>query len=287
MRVTIVLCTVALLAGAAGASARVLHVSISGSDDSLGTATAPLRTIAKASTLVSTGDTVLIRAGEYFERRLSIDHGGTAGSPVVFRAAPGATVVINHGLRIPSWSADGGSVYRGMPVFPNSQNDLPARTTRVVVDGRALVHAASRQAMSAGTFWVDGAGQVFVWAHGGTSPSGRTVYVINWKDDYKPGIFVNAQHVVLDGLVLRAAETAIWAGSFACWGSNSITTSQPGGLTIRNCDIGYAWQYALRLDSYRDVLMENCEVLQCGLTNWPRGSTGWPHAIIGWDGHDV
>lgn len=62
-------------------------------DTNPGTAAQPLRSIGAAAALAQPGDTVLVHAGVYRER-VTPARGGTAGQPIVYRAAPGEAVVV-------------------------------------------------------------------------------------------------------------------------------------------------------------------------------------------------
>jgi len=66
------------------------------SDGGAGTATQPFCTIVKAATVASAGQTVLVVGGTY-NGRVSVAHSGTAGSPIIFQAAPGADVIVTGG----------------------------------------------------------------------------------------------------------------------------------------------------------------------------------------------
>jgi hypothetical protein len=73
--------------------------SILGSDNNAGTtATAPLASLQAAADLVHPGDTVLVMNGTYTNGGndvLTISTSGTAGAPIIFEAAPGATPIID------------------------------------------------------------------------------------------------------------------------------------------------------------------------------------------------
>src|SRR5215475_9233920 len=70
-----------------------------GSNNNAGTsATSPLGTLQAAANLVKPGDTVLVMNGTYTNGGndvLTISTSGTAGAPITFEAAPGATPIIN------------------------------------------------------------------------------------------------------------------------------------------------------------------------------------------------
>ncbi|HLT30409.1 MAG TPA: right-handed parallel beta-helix repeat-containing protein [Myxococcaceae bacterium] len=75
---------------------RLWYVSTSGNDSAsdAGTEARPLRTIARAISLVRPGEAVIIREGVYPERLRIEERDGTADAPITVRAAPGETVVL-------------------------------------------------------------------------------------------------------------------------------------------------------------------------------------------------
>ena len=78
--------------------AATYYVSLAGNDTSLGTSTAPFRTVKKGISILNPGDTLIIRAGtyteglEYYNR---IPSGLDDAHRTVIKAAPGETVVLN------------------------------------------------------------------------------------------------------------------------------------------------------------------------------------------------
>jgi hypothetical protein len=86
------------------ASANNVYVSPSGSDQNLGTSTAPLATIAAASKRVGPGDTVYLMPGQYSEAIVPVTS-GTAQNPITYKSAgPGPAVIssVNVGILISS-----------------------------------------------------------------------------------------------------------------------------------------------------------------------------------------
>ncbi len=75
---------------------RTLYVSPTGDDTADGSETQPLRSISRAAELVSPGDTVLIRGGEYADT-LDVVVSGSAQRPITFRGAKGEKVVFTGG----------------------------------------------------------------------------------------------------------------------------------------------------------------------------------------------
>jgi parallel beta-helix repeat protein len=279
------------------ASATSLYVATTGSDNNPGTSAQPLRTIQAAADKVQAGQTVIVKGGVYYERVINIRRGGTTTAPVTFRAAPGERVVIDHGLRVQSWQSDTGSVFKAKIIpFP----DMTASefkyddTIAVVVGDKPLKRVQSRSSLVAGSYWVESSsGLLYVWAPDGSSPQGKETVIVNWSKS-GPGIFIwndgnysggkagPVANIVFDGFIHRGAEAAIWASNFDVR-SGAVNEN----LTIKNCQIAHNYQYALRLDGWKGAVLQNCNIYNNGLVNWPRGSNGWPHAIISWQTQSV
>ncbi len=264
------------------------YVAPNGDDANAGSITKPFRTIQHAVGKVKAGQTVLVRGGVYYERRINFNAAGTLAAPITFKAAPGERVVIDHGLRVPSWQLEAGSVYSGAPEYvANAPKD---KTLAVVIAGRPLEQVTG--ALREGTWSLEpGTGLVRVWAFGGVNPAAQEVVIVNSSDDFnfRTGIYMDNNgsggaigHVVFDGFIHRGAETAVWATNF---GRKEVKNE---GLTLKNCVIAFNWQYALRLNGWKGALMDNCDVYGNGLVHYPvTKEVVWPHAIIGWDGDDV
>ncbi len=74
--------------------AATYHVSPGGNDSDSGTAAAPWKTLSHAASTAIAGDTVEVATGTYPER-VTFPRSGTAAAPITFRAAPGATPVLD------------------------------------------------------------------------------------------------------------------------------------------------------------------------------------------------
>ena len=81
------------LLGAALCGAKEYFVSNAGNDKNEGSRERPFKTICKAVTMVKPGDVVTVRGGVYREM-MDIRAAGTPEKPIVFRGAPGETVLI-------------------------------------------------------------------------------------------------------------------------------------------------------------------------------------------------
>jgi hypothetical protein len=256
---------------------KTYYVSTKGSDEDSGSFEAPFQTITQAAKVAKAGETIFVREGTYYERRVSLQNSGTADAPITLASTPGETVVIDHGLRVSSWSAEGGGVYRGTPIY--SSADSPENTVRVIVGGQPLLKVSDRGQLKEGTFWVDSSGALEVWASGGVDPGTQETLVLNRPagdvdGNDQVGIFVEqtANYVVIDGFIDRAADNGVWA--YTDYGENQ-------GLVVKNCEIKYSWDNGIRLDHWNGALIENCNIHNTDQVALPRGKFAWPTAIIG------
>lgn len=120
------------------------YVSPSGSDSNPGSISRPWRTISKAASVASAGDTVYVRGGTYAEQ-VTLYKSGTASSPINFQAYPNETPAITgNSLGMTSWSAlvsiSGSYItFSGFEVSYSSYIGLIIKGTHDVVD-RAYSH---------------------------------------------------------------------------------------------------------------------------------------------------
>ncbi|MCP4688768.1 MAG: DUF1565 domain-containing protein, partial [Desulfobacterales bacterium] len=82
-----------ILLTAGAPCAETYYASPSGDDAASGSSTRPWRTLQHAADMVSAGDVLIIRSGEYAGFRAQ--SGGAAGAPITFRADAGASVALN------------------------------------------------------------------------------------------------------------------------------------------------------------------------------------------------
>ena len=126
-----------LLALASTASARELHVAITGDDGADGSAAHPLRTVQRGAQLSQSGDTVTVHAGMYRERV----HPPTGG--VTFQAAAGEAVTLSGAEPVGGWELVGTDTWRTAlpsgPFFGNF-NPYSDRIRGDWFDPEGLVH---------------------------------------------------------------------------------------------------------------------------------------------------
>lgn len=151
------------LAVAAPAFARELHVSTNGDDANDGTAGSMLRTISAAALRAEPGDVISVHAGVYRERVNPPRGGESDAKRIVYRAAPGETVVITGAEVVKGWEKVEHDTWKA--IIPNSffgdfnpYSDLihgdwfnpkgrPHHTGAVYVDGHWLTEAAKLDAV--------------------------------------------------------------------------------------------------------------------------------------------
>jgi hypothetical protein len=93
------------------------HVSIKGSDQNLGSESAPFKTISKAATVAQPGDIVTVHEGIYREW-VNPARGGTETQRIVYQAASKEKVTITGAEIIKDWSNIEGNIWK--TVIPNS-----------------------------------------------------------------------------------------------------------------------------------------------------------------------
>lgn len=91
------------------------YVSSNGDDSNPGTEASPWKTIQKAASLVTAGNTVVVQAGD-FPERVTVDHAGSDGLPITFEAQG---PVVMHGFTVNSDYI----VIRGFEITDTPNND--------------------------------------------------------------------------------------------------------------------------------------------------------------------
>lgn len=91
-----------------------IYVSPTGSDSNSGSIDAPLKTIAKAASLLQNGQAaeIVLRGGEYRETVTLNVSGAGETQPIILRGYEGETATINGCDPVAGWSIDTGTVYK-------------------------------------------------------------------------------------------------------------------------------------------------------------------------------
>ena len=128
-------------------------VATNGNDSANGSIGGPFATIQRGlDAATKPGDTVLVRPGEYFERGVIFKASGTPAQPITLRGevVNGIRPTLNMGLRVPTWTQAGGSIFKGRPILGNARDREAEylsgnkRDMRVIVNGRSLVQVRSK-----------------------------------------------------------------------------------------------------------------------------------------------
>ena len=169
--------------------AGAIRVAPGGSDLAPGTASAPVRTIARAIAIAPSGGTVVVAGGTYRESLV------VQGKTLTIQNAPGQAVWLDGSQRVDGWVQDGTAWRRdgwtarfdhsptytqGAPdsttpywQFVNPQtNPMAAHPDQVFVDGAALRQVRYRSQVTTGTFFLD---EVTSKLYIGSQPGGHTV----------------------------------------------------------------------------------------------------------------
>jgi hypothetical protein len=158
------------------ATGTVYHVKPGGddSDDGLTEPTA-FATVARGLSVAQAGDEIRLHDGRYFEGDLSAPRSGTATNPIVVRAAPGATPILDgtDTAFSPSFTSVGSNVYRTPAAL--------AAGSAAYVDGTHLFRYASltdlqNDKWGVPGFYSDGS-HMYVRFPNDDAPGGHTVTV--------------------------------------------------------------------------------------------------------------
>ena len=267
---------------------RSWYVSPEGNDSNPGTLNSPFKTIQFASTKTLPGDEVILRKGIYRERFIKPAVSGTITQPITYRNYLSEKPVLDFGLEVGTWSLNGGNVYKAVPKF--LANDLKNANEGLLINDVPYAKVKLLDQVTEGKFYSDDLdGTIYVYPIGGGSPEGKDVSVINYKGyetcdaNSSTGLILGdgCSHFVtnlnFEGLVFRAAFSGIAAIK---WQGGQLNTR------FKNCEITNMYQYAIVLWYCGDLVIDNCNIHNAGLVNYPRGTAEangltWPHAIIG------
>jgi len=282
-----------LLGLCAPAGAAVYHVAQrhpQASDQNLGTAERPWKTISHAAQVLQPGDTVIVHGGVYREH-VRPARGGKPEAPITYQAAPGEEVIITGADLVTEWQRVPGEkpiwAHRPWPYkFPVHGAPPPVgRCEQVIVDGKLLRPVLTREEMSPGTFCADTEVQVlYLWLADGSDPRQHTVeasvrnrcFGFQWK---QPGV----DYLVVRGFVMRYGANMAQRGLLYCVGNhwlienNVIEWANGNGLSfrgeghvLRGNICRYNGQMGLG-GGGRDILLENLQLLYNNQKGFPAG----------------
>jgi hypothetical protein len=216
-----VLPLILFLLAAGPAMAATYCVAPQGNDSSLGTEAAPWKTLQKVAAAVQPGDTVRIKAGEYFVGpTLTVRQAGTAEKPITYQVYGDGEVRITGSTVLPAgaWTHVKGKIYStpiSQPALAVFRGDLPLHNP----GDRAKIESVDT--MIPNSFYVS-KDTLYVWLEDGSDPKNSVMRAA-------PGHVIslhNCHYSVFDGLTVE-------------YGFNGIKDqgTETHHITIRKCII--------------------------------------------------
>lgn len=178
--------------------AATYYVATNGSDSNSGTEAQPWRTLQKAAASVQAGDTVGIRAGDYFVGATwKINRAGTPEKPITYRAYGDGEVRITNATVLPSgsWTRLKDNIYYTQitpPVTSVFQNGIPLHEP----GDPAKIYSVD--GMIPNSFYISGT-TLYVWLEDGSDPKNSVMRV-------SPGHVVSlydCHYTVFEGLTVE------------------------------------------------------------------------------------
>lgn len=247
------------------------YVAPWGDDDSLGTFTAPWRTINKSATTMVAGDSVLIRGGIY-EESINPANSGTVGAPITYANYSGEEVVVEGGEEITGWTQESGNRYYAPVYFTPSPRFSSSRDPAGNLGGLVLQDGAKmRYAMSPGFAEVDSPGEYYMNDSAGMGPPYTLyVYVRDLGSGYDPNNYQMIIGCRRKGFDLDGGEDyqAVNGLIFRDYNDNAIHSIGSDYCEFKNLTLYSNFITGIYLTSYS----RNCTIEQCRF--WDNGHGG-------------
>ena len=236
------------------------YVANHGSDNNPGThLSAPFKTIAKATSLVTTGDKVYLREGIYNENVI-IRASGSIDKPIILQNYEDEKVVIDGSVNISKWDRLNENVV---------YTKLSFLSSHVIVDEKILKRAESLEELKEGYFVHKGEA-IYVWI--GTEVPEKNIIIINKSQNQqeKYQVYIEGNHIRLRGLVVRNSPSR----GISTWGGNDII--------IEDCVVKFTLLHGIFIEKGEDCQVNRCTVYHTNLQNWPRDTRNTWAAGIGY-----
>jgi len=264
-----------------------------GDDTHSGSLTAPLKTIGASLSLVSAGDTVLIRKGLYREVVELGSTSGVSGKPITFGAYGDGEVIVDGSIAVTGWTNHSGTVWKvsvaGLRAALEASG-VPLQIDAVVVNNVPLMIYSTTTAIPAsgsGQWYFDGNSTLYA-DMGAVDPTSATadVMVVPFNHGASTISLGSGSYLNIIGLTIRGSG---WSG---IWSYQDSSTPGPNGdstvggqyVTIAYCDIKFndGPGFAFNGGSNNAVLYSH--VYHNVLNNWPFGNNLWASYGGGWPG---
>jgi hypothetical protein len=291
-RFSFALLAVSICFSAAQAKTLVVNPALKAANDANpGTEAQPFRTIGRAAALVQPGDTVRIYSGLYREA-VVIKQSGTKDKPIRFEAAPGATVIVTGADRITDWKRESGdgnlfSAEWPHPASRTHPNDdyhlLIGRPEQVFVQGYLLRLVPSKDKLTRGTFWIDGASRR-LWAQSleDRDLSAKSSIV---EVSVRPLLWsVEGAYVDVRGLRFRWASNHAQSGAAAFTGRGDVVEDcvfernngagakfAAEDIVVRRSEFSENGQLGFSANHAHHLLLSECLIRENNVKNFSRG----------------
>ena len=245
------------------------------------TAALPFKTIAKAISIITAGDTVLIKGGLYREG-ISITGSpqGAPGKPITFGSFGDSEVILDGSTAITGWTLHSGTVWKA-PINFRPQglvlNDVPLRQVRQAGYTTAPSEGLAGVTSGSGKWYYDSANKLIYGDMGTANPNTADIVVPNSDGAQTHVYFYDSSYFTLNGLTIRGS------GSNGMW-----TYGGSSHITVQNCNFKFNGKGGLTFNGGVDNQALYNHVFHNVLANWPRGNNqnaesggGWPGAL-GW-----
>jgi parallel beta-helix repeat protein len=238
------------------------YVAPWGDDDSLGTFSAPWRTINKAATTMVASDSVLIRGGNY-EESVNPANSGTASDPITYANYGSEEVIVEGGEQISGWVQDSGNRYYASVGFTPSPRFSSSRDPAGNLGGLVLQAGAKmRYAMSPSFADVDSPGEYYMNDSAGMGPP-YTLYV--YARDLGGGYDPNNYQMIIGrrrkGFDLDGGEDyqIVDGLTFRDYNDNAIHSIGSNYCEFKNLTLYSSFITGIYLTSYsRNCIIEKC-----------------------------
>jgi parallel beta-helix repeat protein len=219
--VTATILAIAAITGSASSAAAATTWYVGGancSDSGPGTQDQPFCTISAGATAATAGQTVLVSSGTYNEN-VTPANSGTAGAPITFQAAPGATVTVTGALHGFTISSRNWITISGFTVTGTSSNGIYLwKSDNITVTGNTVTNSGQP---------VQGANAygVYVGSTNNSMISSNTV-----DNNSNPGIYLTQGST---GNTVQGNEAS---GNAEGWvrNANGIDVISPGNTITKN-----------------------------------------------------
>jgi Right handed beta helix region len=237
--------------------AATYYVAMNGNDGNPGTEALPWKSLQKAKDSVAAGDTVRIKAGDYFVgSSLRMTRAGTAGSPITYRAHGDGEVRITNSSILPadSWKRVRDSIYSTQitpPVLAVFQNGIPLH-----IPG-ARPNIRSVDDLIPNSFYISGT-TLYVWLEDGSDP-GKSIMRVSPSHVIE---LHNSPYTTFEGLTVEYGYTGF-----------KNQSDKAHHVTIRNCTIRSISNQGIQPVA-KDSVIENNLFQKIGTNNHQHGIYG-------------